>query len=106
MVRRKRDVHHEDGPEVDLRHVELVTALRTIAEREDETGDQCRQVQPFEADTQHQTSSTQQFRITQTRRKNPEDEEEVTDREPGEDHLDCVVQKFQREHELQNRGVM
>jgi len=49
-------VRHEDRPEVDLRHVELATALRPVAERKDETSHQDRQIQPFEDDTESQSS--------------------------------------------------
>jgi hypothetical protein len=43
----EHEIGHDDGPEVDHGHVELVGALRSIAKGEYETGYQCGEVAPF-----------------------------------------------------------
>ena len=54
-ISHKKILRHEKCPEVDLRHVELVASLRSIAQRKNETSHQYRKIHPFEDHTQHQT---------------------------------------------------
>jgi hypothetical protein len=57
------NLHHENCPEVDLRHVESVTSLGSIAKSENETSHQHSEVDPFEYDTKGQSSSPEKISI-------------------------------------------
>ena len=46
----EHEVGHDDGPEVDHGHVELVGSLGSIAEGKNEAGDECGEIAPFEDD--------------------------------------------------------
>lgn len=56
----EEEVGHEDGPEVDLGHVEFVGALGSVAEGEDEAGDQDRDVSPFEDDGEDEAGGAEE----------------------------------------------
>lgn len=73
----KHQVHHQDGPEVYLRHVKFVGSLWSITKREDETGDKNAEVEEFEYYCEDITWSEVEGRLAQRRRQDSEDEEEV-----------------------------
>lgn len=75
--RGEEEVGHEDRPEVDLGHVEFVAALGSVAQREDEAGDQCCQVEPFEDDGHDQAGGPEEVFVGKGCREDAEDEEEV-----------------------------
>ena len=45
------DLRHENSPEIDLGHVKLVGALRTVTKSKNETSDQDRKIDPLEKHT-------------------------------------------------------
>jgi hypothetical protein len=74
----KHEVDHDEGPEYHHCHVEFVGALWSIAEREDEAGEERGEVEPFEDHAEDATSFAEQFGVSKRRGENVEDQEEVT----------------------------
>lgn len=71
------EVGHEDGPEVDLGHVEFVAALGPVAEGEDEAGDKGGEVEPFERDGEDEAGGAEEVAVGEGAGEDAEDEEEV-----------------------------
>ena len=73
----EEEVGHEDGPEVDLGHIELVGALGSVAKGEDETGDEDGDVEPFEDDREDEAGGAKEVVAGEGDGQDAEDEEEV-----------------------------
>lgn len=115
----EEQVSHENCPEIDLRHVEFVAALRPIAKRENEAGDESGKIEPFKDDAENKTCSTKKVLTGERGGQDLENKEEVAlgsksrqhvyqwkkfdvthDSEPREQHVDRVVDKLHVEHKL------
>lgn len=97
---------HEDGPEVDLRHVELIAPLRPIAQCKHETSDEGGEVEPLKDHAHDPARKSQQVGIAQARGQDAEDQEEIAHSEPGKDHLQALIDKLNHECKLPTRAVM
>ena len=75
--RGEEEVGHEDRPEIDLRHVESVAALRAVAKGEDEAGHERGEVEPFEDDGEDEAGGAEEVFVRERDGEDAEDEEEV-----------------------------
>ena len=75
--RRKDEVSHDDDPEVDHRHVELIGTLRAIAKGENEAGEEGCQIQPFENNAEYLSGFPKQIVVAERGRQDAEHQEEV-----------------------------
>src|SRR5690606_19203311 len=101
-IKRKQgpNVHHQASPERDHGSVEPSGPRRTVTHGQHKTSNQEDTVKPREDDTQDLADSTEEIFCAQTRGENLEDEEEITNSEPGEDHVDGLEEGLDQESNL------
>lgn len=98
--------HHDDNPEQNHSHVEHVGSLRSVAKRQDETREQDGSVNPLEDSSKNFSNVSKQIISTEGCRQDAENQVEVTNGEPGEDHADSLVDKLNRESDLSEEAVI
>ena len=97
---------HKYSPEIHLRHIKLIAPLRSVPQRKDETSNQCRQIQPLEHDSQNQASGSQQVLVRERRSQDLEDQEEVANCEPCEEHIEGLIAELDDEEGLAHEGMV
>lgn len=76
--RREHKVDHYTRPEVYHRQVKLVGSLWTIAHCQDETCEECSEIEPLEDDSKDLTSRTEKVRCSERGSQYSEDKKKVT----------------------------
>src|SRR5690349_19061662 len=100
------NLHKNNSPENNHGHVVRSRPSRSIAHRQNKARHERDAVQPQENYSQNLSHLTQQLRISQTRRQDLENEEEIANSKPGKDHVDNVEDELDKEGQFpQNRVI-
>ena len=99
-------VHHDDDPEENHGHVEHIGSLWSVAKGQDETREQDSGVNPLEDCSQDISDVSKQVFTSERSGQNSEDEVEVTNSEPSENHANSLIDEFDSKGDLDRKSVV
>ena len=100
------DIHHDNTPENNHGRVQSSATSGTVSETEYKAGHQTDTVEPFKDNPEDGSNSAKKIIGAQTAGQNFENEEEVANHKPSEDHVDSLIDEFDEEHNLAQETVI